>query len=306
MMNTGVEAVETALKLARKWGYQVKGIPPNEAKLVFCSRNFMGRTLGVISASTDESCKENFGPFLPGMMVIPYNDVNALQAVCRDPTVAAFMCEPIQGEAGVIVPDEGYIKAVSKITKENRVLWIADEVQTGLGRTGYFTAVDHDQVKPDIITLGKALSGGMMPVSAVLANDEVMLQIRPGQHGSTFGGNPLAAVVARSALDVLKGENMCQRSQERGKQLMSRLLKIQNPSLKAVRGRGLMMAIDIVPGADGRDASDLCNLLRDEGLLAKYTHGNTIRFAPPLVISEGEVDQACEMIEAALHKFHTI
>jgi ornithine--oxo-acid transaminase len=306
MMNTGVEAVETALKLARKWGYQVKGIPENEAKLVFCHNNFMGRTLGVISASNDQNACNSFGPFLPGMVTIPYNCTESLRAILSsDPTIAGFMFEPVQGEAGVIVPDDGYYRAVRNITQDCNVLMIADEVQTGLGRTGYTKAVDYEQIQPDIATFGKALSGGMMPVSAVLASEEVMSVLEPGQHGSTFGGNPLACVIARAALDVLRDEKMPEQSRAKGELMMSLLRDIKSPYVAEVRGRGLMLAIDIIPQGD-RDAHDLCYLFREQGVLAKYTHGNTIRFAPPLVISEDDIRSACAGIANALEKFGSI
>lgn len=303
-MNSGVEAVETALKFCRKWGYEVKGVPANEAKMLFCHNNFMGRTLGTISCSNDDNATKNFGPFLPGMQSIPFNDLPALKkALEADPTICGFMIEPIQGEAGVIIPDDGYLAGVRRITKEHGVCFIADEVQTGLCRTGKMLAVDHEDVKPDMLTLGKALSGGIMPVSCILASDEIMGCIQPGQHGSTFGGNPLAMAVARASLEVLVQEQLADRSRDMGQLFLSELNKIKSPTLRATRGRGLMMAIDIAPRESGYDASDLCYLMRDRGVLAKYTHKDTIRFAPPLVISEQQVLDAVGAIAGSIEEF---
>lgn len=305
-MNSGVEAVETSLKFARKWGYMVKGVPHNQAKMLFASENFMGRTLGCISASTDDNATENFGPFLPGMETIPYNDLPALKAALEaDPTICAFMIEPIQGEGGVIIPDDGYLKGVRELTKQHGVCWIADEVQTGLCRTGKMLAVDHEDVTPDMLTLGKALSGGVMPISAVLANDEIMSCINPGQHGSTFGGNPLAMAVARTSLEVLIEEQLADRARDMGNLFLSGLRSIDSPSIVASRGRGLMMAIDVAPRESGIEAADLCYLMRDNGVLAKQTHSHTVRFAPPLVISQEQVSEAIAAIADAIAIYDT-
>lgn len=298
-MNTGVEAVETALKLARKWAYQVKGIADNKAKIITCAHNFHGRTLNVVSFSTDPSARENFGPFMPGYEIIPYNDIPALQAALQDKNVAAFLAEPIQGEAGVVVPDDGYLKKVAALCKEANVLFIADEVQTGLARTGKMLACDHEGVRPDILVLGKALSGGTMPVSAVLADDEVMLTIRPGEHGSTYGGNPLASKVAMTALQVLKDENMAENATIQGEYLRSELKALDHPHISLVRGKGLLNAIVIDhPNVDA--AWDLCLELKNNGLLAKPTHGDKIRFAPPLTITREQVRDCISIIGQSL------
>lgn len=302
MMNTGVEAGETALKLCRRWAYQIKGIPTNQAKIIVAEGNFWGRTLAAISASTDPSSFENFGPFLPGFIKIPYNDIPALELALQDPNVAAFMVEPIQGEAGVIIPAEGYLQKASQACNKANVLLVADEIQTGLGRTGKWLACDHENVKPDVLLLGKALSGGFMPVSAVLANDEIMLTIKPGEHGSTYGGNPLAAAVTRAALDVISEENLLENTIERGNQLMKGLmeLKAKSPLIKNVRGKGLLCAIEIDANEESDLAWNLCLKFMENGLLAKPTHGNKIRLAPPLVISEEEVNTALKIMNYEL------
>ncbi|XP_023234467.1 ornithine aminotransferase, mitochondrial-like [Centruroides sculpturatus] len=293
-MNTGVEAGETACKLARKWAYKVKKVPNNQAKIIFAEGNFWGRTLSAISTSTDPTSFEGFGPYMPGFVIIPYNDSVALEKAAQDPTVCAFMVEPIQGEAGVVVPDPGYLKRVRDICTKNNILWIADEVQTGLCRTGKWLCVDHENVKPDILMLGKALSGGVYPVSAVLANDPVMLAIGPGEHGSTYGGNPLACKIAIAALEVLKEEKLAENAEKMGQILRSELLKLPNDIIKIVRGKGLLNAIVI---SEKYDAWELCLRLKDNGLLAKPTHGDKIRFAPPLIISEEEIRECAEIIK---------
>lgn len=285
-MNSGVEGGETANKLARKWGYKVKGIPKNQAKTVFAENNFWGRTLAAVSSSTDPDAYSDYGPFMPGFVNVPYNDLAALEEEIKDPNTAAFMVEPIQGEAGVMVPDDGYLRGVRALCDKYNVLWIADEVQTGLCRTGKMMAVDHEDVKPDILVLGKALSGGVLPVSGVLANDEVMLTLKPGQHGSTYGGNPLACKVAMASLEVLLEENLAENSEKMGQLLRGELRQLPESVIKLVRGKGLLNAIVINPDFD---AMDVCLKLRDNGLLAKPTHGDIIRFAPPLVITEGQM-----------------
>lgn len=297
-MNTGVEGGETAVKLARKWGYMCKGIPENEAKMVFVAGNFWGRTLAAISSSTDLSSTSGFGPFMPGYVIVPYNDVDALATALANPDVAGFMFEPIQGEAGVVVPDEGYLKQVRELCTKHNVLMIADEVQTGLCRTGKMLACDHEQVRPDILVLGKALSGGVLPISAVLADDEVMLCIKPGEHGSTFGGNPLACAVAIAALQVLKDERLDENATKMGELFRNRMTQLQQQVniISAVRGKGLLNAIVINP-FDGKTAYDICLQLKENGLLAKQTHGDIIRFAPPLVINETQLHEACDIIE---------
>lgn len=298
-MNTGVEGGETAIKLCRRWGYDKKGIPNGHAKIIFAANNFWGRTLAAISTSNDPSSTTGFGPFMPGFEVIPYNDTAALEAVVADPFVAGFMVEPIQGEAGVIVPDDGYLKAVSAICKKNNILFIADEVQTGLCRTGKMLACDHEQVKPDILILGKALSGGVMPISAALANDDIMLNIRPGEHGSTFGGNPLAAAVGLASLQVLVEENLAQNAEKQGNYFRKRMLEIQKKTsiITTVRGKGLLNAIVIQSTEKGKTAWDVCVQLMENGLLAKPTHGDIIRFAPPLIINDEEMETCCDIIE---------
>jgi ornithine--oxo-acid transaminase len=294
-MNTGAEADETALKLCRRWGYDKKGIPENQAKIIVCDGNFHGRTIAIISMSTDPDSFKGFGPFTPGFKVIPYNDTDALEKELQDPNVAGFIVEPIQGEAGVYTPEDGYLKKVSEICKKNNVLFIADEVQTGIARTGKMLACDHENVRPDILILGKALSGGAMPVSAVLADDDIMLCIKPGEHGSTFGGNPVACKVSLAALEVVKNENLIENSERLGKIFRSEIAKVNHPMIELVRGKGLLNAIVIKP-KNGKTAWDVCLKLRDNGLLAKPTHDNIIRFAPPLVITEKELREALDII----------
>jgi len=304
-MNTGVEGDETAIKLARKWAYTVKGIPENQAKIIFAEGNFHGRTMAAISASTDPECRDGFGPYLPGFEIIPYNNIPALEKALEDPNVAAFLVEPIQGEAGVFVPDDGYLKKAEELCKAKNVLLICDEVQTGLARTGKMLASDYENVRPDILILGKALSGGVIPISAVLADDEVMLSIQPGQHGSTFGGNPLAGKVAIAALQVLKDENLSERAAELGEYFRSKMQKLVDELniITLVRGKGLLNAIVIKPTKSGKTAWDVCVELKNNGLLAKPTHGDIIRFAPPLVITKDEIDWAIETIKNVLIKY---
>ena len=304
-MNTGVEGGETANKIARKWGYEVKGIEENKAKIIFVNGNFWGRTLAAISTSDDPLSYKGFGPYMPGYETIPYNDLVALEESFQDKNVCAFMVEPIQGEAGVVVPDEGYLSGIRTLCDKYNVLFIADEVQTGIGRTGKMLATDYENARPDILILGKALSGGVLPVSAVLADDEIMMCIRPGEHGSTFGGNPLACVVAKSALEVVKEENLVENAFLRGHQFRDRLKNLGEESklVKKVRGKGLLNAIVIDDEEDSSTAWDICMKMKDNGLIAKPTHGNIIRFAPPLVISETEVDESCEIIEQSIKEF---
>jgi ornithine--oxo-acid transaminase len=301
-MNTGVEAVETAVKLARRWGYKMKGIPDNQAKIVWVKDNFHGRTLSSISASTDPTSYGGFGPFVPGYVIIPYNDLNALKHALGDPHVCAFIFEPVQGEAGVVVPDEGYLQGVRKICTENNVLMIADEVQSGLGRTGKMLACDHENVRPDVLVLGKALSGGVLPVSAVLADDEIMLTINPGEHGSTYGGNPLACKVAIAALTVLKKEKMAENSERLGKILRAELGKIKSDRITLVRGKGLFNAIVIEP-KNGVTAWEVCLKMMENGLLAKPTHDDIIRFAPPLTITEEQLMDCVKIIRESILSF---
>jgi ornithine--oxo-acid transaminase len=301
-MNTGVEAGETAVKLARRWAYEKKGIAPNEAVILFPAGNFWGRTIAAISSSSDPSSYKNFGPFVPGFQQIPYNNINALAEALQNKNVAAFMVEPIQGEAGVIVPDEGYLKAAYDLCKEHNVLFIADEIQTGLCRTGKLLASEYDNVRPDILMLGKALSGGVMPISAVLCDDNIMDTIKPGEHGSTFGGNPLACVVAVAALKVLRDQNLAANAQEMGVLFRSELEKINSPFISIVRGKGLLNAIEVIhqnPNA----AWDFCLVLKENGLLAKPTHGNKIRFAPPLIITRDQILESIDIIKKSLNQF---
>jgi ornithine--oxo-acid transaminase len=298
-MNTGVEAVETALKLARRWGYEVKQVPNNEAVILVCEQNFHGRTLNVISFSTDTSSTHHFGPFMSGYQVIPYNDTEALAQALKNPNVVGFLVEPIQGEAGVVVPDEGYLAKAAALCKEHKVLFIADEIQTGLCRTGALLACDHEHVKADILILGKALSGGTIPVSAVLCNDEIMLTIKPGEHGSTYGGNPLACAVAVASLEVLREENMAANAAELGAYFRNELLAFQHPNIVIVRGKGLLNAIQI-KHANPDAAWDLCITMMQHGLLAKPTHGDKIRFAPPLCITKAQMDDALAIIKKSL------
>ncbi|XP_064817556.1 ornithine aminotransferase, mitochondrial-like isoform X3 [Oncorhynchus masou masou] len=301
-MNTGVEGGETACKLARKWAYTVKGVPKNQAKIIFANGNFWGRTMAAISSSTDPSSYEGFGPFMPGFGLIPYNDIPALEKALQDPNVAAFMVEPIQGEAGVVVPDPGYLTAVRQLCTRNNVLFIADEVQTGLARTGRRLAVDHEDVRPDIVILGKALSGGVYPVSAVLCDDEVMLTIKPGEHGSTYGGNPLACGIAMAALEVLEEEKLAENAEKMGQLLRSELSKLPKEIVPIVRGKGLLNAIVIKETKD-YDAWRVCMRLRDNGLLAKPTHGDIIRLAPPLIIKDHEVRECADIIQRTIMSF---
>ena len=301
-MNSGAEAVETAMKLARKWAYEKKGITENSAKIVICKDNFHGRTISIISMSSDFDSKNHFGPYTPGFINIPYNDVSALGDALKDSNVCAFLIEPIQGEAGVIVPDEGYLRDAYALCKSENVLFIADEIQTGLARTGKILACDHENVQPDILVLGKALSGGFYPVSAVLANDEVMLCIKPGQHGSTYGGNPMAASLAIRSLQILKEENLSENAHKMGEILREGLKKINSPLLRTVRGKGLLNAIEINE-IDGIDAWKVCMELKENGLLAKPTHGDKIRFAPPLVINEEQILDCINIIKKVLEGF---
>jgi ornithine--oxo-acid transaminase len=298
-MNTGVEAVETAIKLARRWGYVQKGIPENKAKIIVCAHNFHGRTSTVISFSTDPSSYTRFGPFMPGFEVVPFNDLPALEKALQDPHVCGFLLEPIQGEAGVIVPDKGYLAGVRASCTAHNVLMMGDEIQTGLGRTGMMLALDHEAARPDILILGKALSGGTMPVSAVLADDHIMLTIKPGEHGSTYGGNPLACKVAITALEVLKDEGLVENAARMGHIFREALRQLEHPRIKAIRGKGLLNAIEI-SHADPEAAWKLCLELKENGLLAKPTHGDKIRFAPPLVITEDQILESVEIIRKSL------
>lgn len=301
-MNTGAEAWDSGVKLARRWGYDVKKVPENQAKILVAKGNFHGRTLGAISASNDKDSYGGFGPILGGFQQIPYDDLSALARALEDPTVVAFMVEPIQGEAGVVVPSNGFLKEASRLCKAKQVLFAADEVQTGLCRTGRTLACDHEGVRPDIVMLGKALSGGVMPVSAVLADDEIMLTIKPGQHGSTFGGNPLACRVGIAALEVLRDEKLAENAAKMGEIFRSELRKIDSDRLQTVRGRGLLNAI-VIPPRDGKTAWDLCLRMKDLGLLSKPTHQNIIRLAPPLTINEEQTREAADIIARALKSF---
>ncbi|KYG78972.1 ornithine--oxo-acid transaminase [Roseivirga echinicomitans] len=304
-MNTGAEAVETAIKLCRKWAYERKGIAENEAKIIVCEDNFHGRTTTIISFSNDPVAKKNFGPYTKGFIKIPYNDIDALKAALAEENVAGFLVEPIQGEAGVFVPDSGYLTEADRLCKENNVLFIADEVQTGIARTGQLLACDHENVKPDVLILGKAVSGGVYPVSAVLANDRIMDVIQPGQHGSTFGGNPLAAKVAIAALEVIKDEKLAENAQRLGeifRERMSAFIKTSD-LITLVRGKGLLNAIVINDTEDSSTAWDICMALKENGLLAKPTHGNIIRFAPPLVMTEEQLHECCDIIEKTIREF---
>jgi len=301
-MNTGVEAVETGLKLARRWGYEVKGVAKNKAKIITCSQNFHGRTISVISFSSDESSKRDFGPFTPGFEVIPYNDIPALQAALQDSNVVAFLVEPIQGEAGVVVPDDGYLSEAARLCKAANVLLIADEIQTGLARTGKMLGCDHEQVRPDVLLLGKALSGGTMPVSAVLADDEIMLTIKPGDHGSTYGGNPLACKVAIASLQVLVDEKMAENAEIQGARFRQGLKGLDNKHISVVRGKGLFNAI-VIDHPDKDAAWDICMKMKQNGLLAKPTHGDRIRFAPPLLITGAQIDECIQIIGKSMEGF---
>jgi ornithine--oxo-acid transaminase len=298
-MNTGVEGGETAIKLARRWAYVKKGVEENKAKIVFAEGNFWGRTLAAISSSTDPSSYKQFGPFMPGFELVPYNDTIELEKAFQDKNVAAFMVEPIQGEAGVVIPDEGYLKKVRALCTEYNVLFIADEIQTGLGRTGKMLACDHENVRPDILILGKALSGGVLPVSAVLADDDIMMNIHPGEHGSTYGGNPLACAVAIAALTALKEEKMPENAHVIGELLRTELQQLHSPHIKTIRGKGLLNAI-VIDHANPEAAWDLCITLKEKGLLAKPTHGDKIRFAPPLLITADQIKECVTIIKEAL------
>ena len=296
-MNSGAEAVETAIKAVRKWGYQVKGIPENRAEIIVCANNFHGRTITIVGFSTDPTARSGFGPFTPGFKVIPFGDADALEAAIT-PDTAGFLVEPIQGEAGVIIPPDGYLKQVRQICDRHNVVLILDEIQTGLGRTGRLLAEEHEGIEADLTLVGKALSGGFYPVSAVLSNKQVMNVLQPGEHGSTFGGNPLACAVARAAMRVLIDEKMIENAKEMGDYFLGGLKKIQSPHIKEVRGRGLMIAMELHPAAGG--ARRFCHRLADKGMLCKETHENTIRFAPPLVITKAEVDWALERIDGVM------
>lgn len=300
-MNTGVEGGETAIKLARRWAYTKKGVAENQAKIIFAEGNFWGRTLAAISSSNDPSSYKGFGPYMPGFELVPYNDIVALEKALQDKNVAAFMVEPIQGEAGVVVPDEGYLSKVRELCTAYNVLFIADEIQTGLARTGKMLACDHENVKPDILILGKALSGGVLPVSAVLANDDVMMNIKPGEHGSTYGGNPLACAVATTALTVLKEEKMAENAEAMGALLRAELAALQSPFIETIRGKGLLNAI-VIKHHNPEAAWDLCLELKENGLLAKPTHGDKIRFAPPLLITKEQILECVGIIGDSLKK----
>ena len=301
-MNSGAEADETALKLCRRWGYDVKGIPTDQAKIIVCDNNFHGRTITIVTLSNDPSSYAGFGPFTPGFVRIPYDDIPALEEALKDPNVAGFLLEPIQGEAGVYVPHEGYLKKAYDLCKAHNVLFMADEVQTGIARTGKMLACDHEGVRPDVLILGKAISGGLMPVSCVLADDEIMLTIKPGEHGSTYGGNPIAAKVSMAALQVIKDEKLEENAERLGKIFRERMKAIKSDMVELVRGKGLLNAVVITP-KNGKTAWDVCLKLRDNGLLAKPTHEHIIRFAPPLVINEEQLIEAIGIIEKTLKEF---
>ncbi|OUN62850.1 MULTISPECIES: ornithine--oxo-acid transaminase [unclassified Butyricimonas] len=301
-MNSGAEADETALKLCRRWGYDVKGIPTDQAKIIVCDNNFHGRTITIVTLSNDPSSYAGFGPFTPGFVRIPYDDIPALEEALKDPNVAGFLLEPIQGEAGVYVPHEGYLKKAYDLCKAHNVLFMADEVQTGIARTGRMLACDHEGVRPDVLILGKAISGGLMPVSCVLADDEIMLTIKPGEHGSTYGGNPIAAKVSMAALQVIKDEKLEENAERLGKIFRERMKAIKSDMVELVRGKGLLNAVVITP-KNGKTAWDVCLKLRDNGLLAKPTHEHIIRFAPPLVINEEQLIEAIGIIEKTLKEF---
>ena len=301
-MNTGAEGDETALKLCRKWAYLKKGIKENQAKIIVCEGNFHGRTITIVSMSTDPDARKDYGPFTPGFITIPYNDLPALEKALADPDVAGFLVEPIQGEAGVFVPDEGYLKKAYDLCKSKNVLFIADEVQTGIARTGRLLACDHEGVRPDVLILGKALSGGVMPVSAVLADDDIMLTIKPGEHGSTFGGNPLAGKVAIAALEVIKEENLAEKADRLGRIFREEIAAIKSDMIELVRGKGLLNEGVIKP-KNGKEAWDVCVTMMENGLLAKPTHGHIIRFAPPLVITEDQLREAIAIIKKSVLQF---
>lgn len=301
-MNSGAEADETALKLTRKWAYEKKGIPENKAKIIVCENNFHGRTITIISMSTDPVAKKNFGPYTPGFVTVPYNDLAALEKELQDPNVAGFLVEPIQGEAGVYTPDDGYIKKAYDMCKAKNVLFIADEVQTGLARTGKLLACDHEGVRPDVLILGKAISGGVYPVSAVLADDDIMMVFKPGEHGSTFGGNPVGAKVAMAALDVIKEEKLAEKAEYLGKIFRDEMKRIQSDMIRLVRGKGLLNAVVVNP-KDGKEAWDVTVEMAKFGVLAKPTHQHIIRFAPPLVITEEQLREGIELIKKGFKKF---
>nr|WP_319999649.1 ornithine--oxo-acid transaminase [uncultured Draconibacterium sp.] len=301
-MNSGAEADETALKLIRKWAYKVKGIPTNEAKIVVCDGNFHGRTITIISMSSDPDAYSHYGPYTPGFVNIPYNDIEQLEKELQDPNVAGFLVEPIQAEAGVYVPEDGYLKKASELCKKYNVLFVADEVQTGLARTGRMLACDHENVRPDILVLGKAVSGGIYPVSCVLADDEIMLTIKPGEHGSTYGGNPIAGKVAIAALDVIQDEGLVENAERLGKIFRKEMRAIDSPLIEIVRGKGLLNAVAIKP-INGKTAWDVCLALKENGLIAKPTHEHIIRFTPPLVITEEQLMDAIEIIKTTLKEF---
>lgn len=301
-MNSGAEGDETALKLCRKWAYLVKGIKENQAKIIVCEGNFHGRTITIVSMSTDPDARKDYGPFTPGFITIPYNDLPALETALQDPDVAGFLVEPIQGEAGVFVPDDGYIRKAYDLCKKHNVLFIADEVQTGIARTGKLLACEHEGVRPDILILGKALSGGVLPVSAVLADDDIMLTIKPGEHGSTFGGNPLACKVAIAALEVIRDEKLAEKAERLGKIFRDEMKAIKSDMIELVRGKGLLNAIVIRP-KNGKEAWDVCLAMKELGVLAKPTHGHIIRFAPPLVITEEQLRDAILLIKKAIIQF---
>jgi ornithine--oxo-acid transaminase len=301
-MNSGAEADETALKLCRKWAYKKKGIKENQAKIIACEGNFHGRTITIITMSTDPDARKDFGPYTPGFVIIPYNDIKALENALKDPDVAGFLVEPIQGEAGVYVPDDGYLKKASELCKSKNVLFIADEVQTGIARTGKLLACDHEGVRPDILILGKALSGGALPISAVLADDEIMLTIKPGEHGSTFGGNPVAAKVAIAALEVVKNEKLAENAERLGIIFREEMRSIKSDMIELVRGKGLLNAVVIKPKGD-KTAWDVCLAMKEKGVIAKPTHEHIIRFAPPLVITESQLREAIGLIKEAFKIF---
>lgn len=301
-MNTGAEADETALKLCRKWAYEKKGVPANEAKIIVCAENFHGRTISIISMSTDPDARNNYGPYTPGFITIPYNNIDALAKELEDPNVAGFLLEPIQGEAGVNVPDEGYLKKAYDLCKSKNVLFIADEVQTGIARTGKMLACDHEGVRPDVLILGKAISGGVYPVSAVLADDDIMLVIKPGEHGSTFGGNPVGVKVAQAALEVIMEEKLAENAEKMGEIFRNEFKSIKSEMIAKVRGKGLLNAVIIKP-KNGKTAWDICVAMKDNGVLAKPTHGDIIRFAPPLIINEKQLREAMEIIKETFKAF---
>ena len=304
-MNTGVEGGETANKLARKWGYLIKGIEENKAKIIFANGNFWGRTLAAISSSNDPLSYKDFGPFMPGYELVPYNDLNSLEEAFQDSNVCAFMVEPIQGEAGVVVPDEGYLAGVKKLCSQYNVLFMADEVQTGIARTGKMLATDYEDARPDVLILGKALSGGVLPVSAVLADDEIMMCIKPGEHGSTCGGNPLACAVAKTALKVIKDENLEENAMLMGNYFRKKMNDLAKESdlVNLIRGKGLLNALVINDSEDSSTGWDICLQMKEKGLIAKPTHGNIIRFAPPLVINKKEIDESCQIIKDCILNF---